>query len=189
MLSTTQRKSLSLATVVPFLTWLSVAPAAGVQSYSTQLPVTLTLGATCSLTMGGAGSLNFNLQTAATLAAGAIPAQTTMTVTCTSNSAYTIGMNGGTASSPPGPGLRQLVAQTGSSPNTINYKVCSDGPGCTQIWGDAVSFTSGGALPYSAIGNGSAQTITVYGLIPSVVLPSGQALGVYNDTINVTLNY
>ena len=68
-----------------------------------------------------------------------------------------------------------------SGPNTVGYTMYTDA-GRTTIWGDGSSGNSVNSLT----GTGSAQAIPVYGRIPMGQTP---AMGIYNDTILVTLTF
>jgi spore coat protein U-like protein len=68
-----------------------------------------------------------------------------------------------------------------SGSNTLGYQLYLDA-GRSSVWGDgsASSSTSSGT------GTGSAQTLTIYGRLPSLanVVP-----GSYTDTVTVTVSY
>jgi spore coat protein U-like protein len=67
-----------------------------------------------------------------------------------------------------------------SGANTVNYTLYSNS-GRTTVWGNTV-----GTDTQAATGNGSAQSYTVYGRVPSQAAP---APGTYSDTITVTVTY
>jgi spore coat protein U-like protein len=62
----------------------------------------------------------------------------------------------------------------------LNYSLFSDSARAVN-WGNTV-----GTDTVAGIGTGSAQTITVYGTIPS---NQGNRAGTYADTITVTVTY
>ena len=108
----------------------------------------------------------------------ALEATATVISTCTSGAEALITMNAGTsagsgsASAP----VRRLTAGTSKY---LDYQVYSDVARDT-VWGNTVP--TGVALN----GTGSAQTLTVYGSIPSAqMVPQGD----YNDQIVVTITY
>ena len=102
-------------------------------------------------------------------------AQSTITVTCTSSTTYTVGLGTGLAT-----GATVTTRQMQNSTNLLNYGLFSNGTWTTN-WGNTspTNWVSG-------TGNGAAQNITVYGQIPAgqYVVP-----GSYADTISVTVTY
>jgi len=98
-------------------------------------------------------------------------------ITCDSGHGYTVDLgNGGHFSSP----WRQMVG-TGNSSHLLEYQLYSDSL-YSNIWGSGI--TGGGTV--SGTGTGSAQTITVYGRIPSTATFTTDG---YTDSVTVTLNY
>jgi spore coat protein U-like protein len=101
----------------------------------------------------------------------------TISVNCTSGSAYTVALNigsgGGTFAT------RTLL----SGSNTLNYNLYRDNA-YSQIWGDGTASTN------TVAGTGSglltANTITVYGQIP---ISQDKPIGTYASTITVTVTY
>jgi len=109
-----------------------------------------------------------------------VDATTTVTATCTTGTAYTIGMSAGlhyNASSYVG--WRALA--NGNS--YLGYGVYVNNPG-NAPWGDGVNAPLGSVL--SATGNGAAQPYTVAGRIPA---GQGAVPGGYGDTVVATLTY
>jgi spore coat protein U-like protein len=102
-------------------------------------------------------------------------AQSTITVTCTSSTTYTVGLGTGLAT---GATVSTRKLQNGA--NLLNYGLYSNATWTTN-WGNtlATNWVTG-------TGNGAAQNITVYGQIPAAqyVTP-----GSYADTISVTVTY
>ena len=70
-----------------------------------------------------------------------------------------------------------------SGANLLNYKLFTDSAR-TQIWGDGVE---GETVMFADTGTGTAQSNTVYGLIPAS--QTGAPAGVYEDTVSVTVRY
>lgn len=111
---------------------------------------------------------------------GNVDQTTTVTVRCTKNTAYTVGLNAGTTT---GATLAQRLMANGA--DTMNYNLYTNA-GRTTIWGDsaiAPTWVSG-----TGAGLGTPQVLTVYGRVPS-----GQtdlAVGSYLETaITVTVTY
>ena len=67
-----------------------------------------------------------------------------------------------------------------SGANTVNYSLYTDIARST-VWGNTV-----GTDTKSGTGNGSAQTLTVYGQLPAGQYPTP---GSYSDTITATITY
>jgi spore coat protein U-like protein len=103
-------------------------------------------------------------------------ATTTIEVTCANGTTYDVGLDAGLAT-----GATVTARAMTSGSDTLNYALYSDA-GRSTNWGDTV-----GTDTVSDTGTGSAQTITVYGRVPS-----GQETtptGTYADTITVTVTY
>jgi spore coat protein U-like protein len=100
----------------------------------------------------------------------------TVTVTCTNSTAYTVGLNQGLTT-----GATVTTRQMGITQPAggLNYSLLTTSYSGAN-WGN----TSGSWV--SGTGNGAAQPLTVYG-----VLPAGQYVppGSYTDTIAVTVTY
>ena len=147
------------------LTCLTSTPTAYAASTTTTFDVTASVAASCTVSAGGA--LTFGAYTGAQ-----IDQTTTVSITCTNTTPYTVGLNDG---------INSLVTQRRMTDGTnfLNYELYSDS-GRTTRWGNA----SGSWV--SDNGSGSAQSKTVYGR-----LAGSQALfiGSYTDTITVTVTY
>jgi spore coat protein U-like protein len=102
-------------------------------------------------------------------------AQSTITVTCTNSTTYTVGLGTGLAT-----GATVTTRQMQNGTNLLNYGLFSNGTWTTN-WGN-----TSGTNWVSGTGNGAGQAITVYGQIPA-----GQYVtpGSYADTIAVTVTY
>jgi len=111
---------------------------------------------------------------------GNVDQTTTVTVRCTKNTSYTIGLNAGTTT---GATLAQRLMANGS--DTMNYNLYTDA-GRTTVWGNsaaAPAWVSG-----AGAGMGSPQVLTVYGRVPSG--QSNLAVGSFAETaITVTVTY
>ena len=64
--------------------------------------------------------------------------------------------------------------------NTVAYQLYSNGAH-TSVWGNTI-----GTDTMSGSGNGTSQTLTVYGRVPPQTTP---AAATYNDTVNVIVTY
>lgn len=105
---------------------------------------------------------------------------TTVTVKCTKNSPYTVGLNAGTTT---GATIAQRLMANGA--DTMQYNLYTDAAR-TTIWGNsavAPTWVSG-----TGAGLGTAQVLTVYGRVPTG--QTNLAVGSYTEpTITVTVTY
>lgn len=103
-------------------------------------------------------------------------ADTTLTITCTNTTPYSVGLDAGTA---PG-GTTATREMTGTAGALLPYGLYQDAARATN-WGNLP-----GTDTVAGTGNGSAQTLTVYGR-----LAAGQYVtpGSYSDTITATVTY
>jgi spore coat protein U-like protein len=153
----------SLIAILAFYT-----PATYASTATTTFAVTTTIQATCivSATPMAFGTYSgVQLQTTSTIS-----------VTCTNTTPYNVGLNAGVAT-----GATVTTRQmTGPSSALLSYALYSDTARSVN-WGQTV-----GTDTVSGTGNGSAQTLTVYG---NLAASQYQAPGSYSDTITVTVTY
>jgi spore coat protein U-like protein len=97
----------------------------------------------------------------------------TITVTCTTGAAYNVGLDGGGSGNI---NARRMINGT----NNVGYQLYSNSAR-TNVWGNTV-----GTDTVAGSGNGTSQTLTVYGRVPPQTTP---VAAVYNDTVNVTVTY
>jgi len=143
------------------------------------LTVQITITAACSI---NAATLNFGSSVAGTtLVASAITGSTTVSVTCTSGSPYSIGMNSGSNAS----GNQRRMANGG---NYLNYGLYVDNA-YANPWSTASSNSTCTTTSdcYLGTGNGAAQSINIYGQVPSV--GTAPPTGTYSDTVTMTITY
>jgi spore coat protein U-like protein len=159
-------------------------------AYSTASPITVTLSGAPS----NAPTATFNTTasvaahcsvSAANLSFGAVnplssqvDATTTLTVNCTKNSAYTVGLDAGVTA---GTAIAQRLMANGA--NTMQYNLYTNAAR-SSIWGNSAgSWVSG-----TGAGLAAAQTLTVYGRVASG--QTNLAVGNYQEnTITVTVTY
>lgn len=125
-----------------------------------------------------ANNLTFNAVAAGTATA---PGSTTLSVTCTVSTPYTVGLAPLNVSSTTGAGT---MNGTGGNANTVQYQLYSNS-GLSQAWGNtATAGSTGNGVAGS--GTGSAQSMTVYAKTTSStdVTPD-----TYSDTVQVNVNY
>jgi spore coat protein U-like protein len=99
----------------------------------------------------------------------------TVTVTCTNTTAYTVGLSPGLAT-----GATVATRKMQDGANLLNYALYSNS-GRTTIWGNTA-----GTNWVGGTGSGVAQPLTVYGQIPAAQHPTP---GSYTDTITATVTY
>jgi spore coat protein U-like protein len=137
---------------------------------TTTFTAQIAIAAACAI--NSASSLNFGTQ--GVLAAN-VDQSSTIQVTCTNTTPYTIGLNAGTGS-----GATVAARKMSSGGNTVNYALYSDAAH-TTIWGNTPASDT-----VAGTGTGAAQSFTVYGRVPPQGAP---APGNYSDTITVTVMY
>lgn len=135
---------------------------------TTSFSVTATVQATCLVS---ATTLTFGTYTGTS-----VNGTSTVSVTCTDATPFNVGLNPGLATGATVTN-RKL---TGPGSALLGYSLFSNSQE-TVNWGQTV-----GVDTVAGIGNGSAQTLAVYGHIPA-----GQCVapGAYADTITVTVTY
>ena len=167
-----------LLTIVSATTAVAVSGSTVVHAATATANLTVQINVTASCTINAA-TLDFG---STSLLATLIDATTTLSVTCTNTTPYSIGMDNGVNFS----ATRRM--QQGASGNFIGYAIYTDAAR-TNPWTTASSSTTCTAANscFLGTGNGSAQSITVYGRVPA--LGSGPAPGVYTDTVTMTVTY
>jgi spore coat protein U-like protein len=136
------------------------------------MTVTATVASTCIVSTS---TLAFGSSSSAAIQAGNVDATGSVSVNCTTGSAYTIALDKGA-----GVGATLPIRKMTSGANTLNYTVYTDATRAT-IWGDG---TASSTVP--GTGTGAAQLISAYGRIFSAQTVPAAA---YTDTINVTVSY
>lgn len=141
------------------------------------LTVQMTITASC--TIGGA-TLTFPSTAGTSLTSTAVTGSTTFSVTCTNSSPYSIGMGQGLNYSS---GNRMV-----SSGNYLPYGLYVNAT-LTNPWtsGATNSTCTTAGDCYLGTGSGSAQTITVYGQVPTTAI--APVPGTYSDTVTMTVTY
>ena len=158
-------------------------------SYSTATPLTVTLSGVRTTTQ--ASTFNVSTTVAArcdtsatalafgpiTLLSSQTDASSSITVQCTKNSPYTVGLSAGSTT---GATIAQRLMANGT--NLMLYNLYSNA-GRTAIWGDLIG------LWVSGTGAGLAvpQTLSVYGRVANG--QTNLAIGNYLETITVTVTY
>ncbi len=135
---------------------------------TTTFGVSATVQSTCLIS---ATSLAFGTYTGT-----AVNSTSTVSVTCTNTTTYNVGLNAGLASG----ATVTTRKMTGPSSSLLAYSLYSDSARSVN-WGQTV-----GTDTVSGTGNGSAQSLTVYGLLPAAQYVNP---GSYTDTITATITY
>lgn len=146
-----------LQRIVVFALFACAAGSAAAQTASASMPVSATVVKACTASAAALAFGNY-LFTANT------DATSTLTVTCSNTTAYTINVTNATALTISGPGGA-----------TLTYGLYSDA-------GRSAAFTS-----VAGVGNGSAQTLTIYGRIPAG--QSSATPGAYSGTATINVVY
>jgi spore coat protein U-like protein len=159
--------------IVPAIAALFVATTAIAASPTTgSFDVQLTIEADCSMATGAV--LNFG--TTGTLVAN-VDQSTTIAITCTKTTNYTIALNAGANAGTPGDVSTRLMV---NGSEDISYNLYTNA-GRTTVWGNTV-----GTDTVAATGDGDAQIYTVYGRVGPQTTPPP---GLYEDTITVTMAF
>ncbi|MDB5974175.1 MAG: hypothetical protein JWR07_935 [Nevskia sp.] len=137
--------------------------------------VQITLIASCAIS---ATTLNFGSSVG--VLTSVVNGSSTLSVTCSNTTPYNVGLDAGTVS---GSSIAtRLMAGTaaGNTATTMQFQLYSDS-GHMTTWGNTV-----GTNTVSGTGNGSAQTINVYGQVPVQTSPKPDT---YQTTITATVTY
>jgi spore coat protein U-like protein len=142
------------------------------------LNVQITITASCTI---NAATLDFGSNAGTTLVAANIDASTTVSVTCTNGSPYSIGMDNGANVS----GSQRRMK---SGANFLNYNLYVDSAR-SNAWTTAASSSTCTAANscFLGTGNGSAQSVSIYGRVPSI--GTAPTTGTYTDTVTMTITY
>ena len=142
------------------------------------LTVQMTINASCTVSTA---TLTFPPTAGTSLTATAVTGTTTMQVNCTNTSPYSIGMGQGANYSA---GTNRMA----SSGNYLPYGLYVDGA-YTHPWTTGATNSSCTTTNdcYLGTGNGSAQTISIYGQVPTTA--TAPTPGTYTDTVTMTVTY
>lgn len=165
----------SLLTLAGGLILSTSMETAGAATATNTVQVTATIISSCTV----AGStLNFGSTIDALATSTPLDATSTLTVTCSNTTPYAVSLNAGSNAG----GAANFSARAmKSGSNTLPYQLYVDA-GRATVWGDGTASSS----TKTGTGSGSAQTLSVYGRIPTLasVVP-----GNYTDTVTVTITY
>jgi spore coat protein U-like protein len=136
--------------------------------------VTLTLQANCTI---AANPLNFG--TSGVLST-AINQQSTLSVTCTNTTPYNVGLDAGTVTGSTVSNRLMAGTATGNTGTTVAFELYLD-TGRTTLWGNTQ-----GTNTYAGTGDGTAQSIPVYGQVPVQSTPTPDT---YQTTVTATVYF
>jgi spore coat protein U-like protein len=149
---------------------LAAGPASAATTTGT-LNVSMTIEANCTVVTPA--TLSFGTQGVLSSSRDASGA---LSLTCSNTTPYNVGLNAGS-------GTGATVASrkmTSGGGGTVNYVLYRDAAR-TQVWGNTVATDT-----FSGTGTGAAETVTVYGRVPSQATP---APGSYTDAVTVTVTF
>jgi spore coat protein U-like protein len=171
MLNTSAHRRIAFAALVLALPALIAAPPRAIAgTATTTLGVSLTINAGCTVS---STPIAFPAQG---VISAAVSQTGSLVVTCTNTSPYNVGLDQGA-------GASATVANrlmTGPGAATVAYGLYQDAGHATN-WGKTI-----GTDTKAGTGNGTTQTLTVYGNILPQTTP---APGAYADTVNVTVTF
>lgn len=165
----------SIRKSLPFMlaSMVALSPAGAIADTATDtFQVTATVLGSCSVSATDLAFGNYT-PTSGT----ALDQTSTVTVTCTTGTTYSVGLNAGQNDDGNGVTGRRMVYNT---TNFLAYALYSDS-GRTTNWGNTPPTDT-----VAGTGNGAAQDITVYGRVP---INQYVTAGAYADTITVTVTY
>lgn len=160
--------------VAGFAAMACAAPAFAAGSVTGNFQAQITITNTCALTTAPT-----NLAFGSTgVLTGAVDAQSTVKVTCTTGAPYNIGLDAGANESSANDVTTRRM--TDGASHYVNYSMFTTS-GHNSVWGDSI-----GSNTVSSNGTGSEQSFTVYGRVPAQTTPQA---GDYADTVVVTVTY
>jgi spore coat protein U-like protein len=109
----------------------------------------------------------------------AVTADADLEVQCTNGTQYQIGL--GFSANASG-GQRRM--KHGTDAEYVNYDLFTD-VGLATAWGNTENVDTNGHT-VKKVGNGAAQSYTVYGRVPVQTVPKA---GAYSDTVTITVTY
>ena len=142
------------------------------------LSVSIVITASCTIS---SATLIFPPTAGTSLITTAVNGSSTVSVTCTNGSPYSIAMDNGSNAS----GSQRRMISGG---NFLNYNLYVD-PARTFPWSTATgpgTCTTAGNC-YLGTGDGTAQSISIYGLVPTTAIAPPP--GTYTDTVTMTITF
>jgi spore coat protein U-like protein len=147
----------------------TVSSAQASTTVTTTFQVSLTITSNCVI---AANPLSFG--TTGVLTAN-VNQTTTLSVTCTNTTPYNVGLDGGNVT-----GSTVTSRLLGNGTSTVQFQLYSDS-GRSIVWGNTI-----GTNTVSGTGSGSAQSLTVYGQVPTQSTP---AASTYTSTVTASVTF
>lgn len=148
-----------------------IPAAASAQTAQTTMDVSATVVEACVVT-----ATNLAFGSYDPTAPSPTDAASSVTVTCTPGTGFTVGLNVGTTS-----GATVTSRQMASGSNRLGYGLYQDAARSVN-WGN----TPGTDTPAAATADLSPSVLTVYGRVPA---QQAVAVGSYTDTVTITVSY
>jgi spore coat protein U-like protein len=167
-----------MAAAVILAACLSVPQVARAGTATANLNVSITITASCTI---NAATLTFPSTPGTSLTSTAVTGSSSVTVNCTNTSPYSIGMGQGSNYSA---GSNRMANGTNYLPYGLYVDAAYTHPWTT---GASNSTCTTANDCYLATGNGSAQSIPIYGQVP--VTATAPVPGTYTDTVTMTITY
>lgn len=136
--------------------------------------VSLTITASCTVS---ANALAFG---SSGLLSTAVTGSSTLSVTCSTSTPYNIGLNAGGVTSSTTTTRLMAGTTTGNTTSTVSFKLMQDSALSTN-WGNTQ-----GTDTVAGTGTGAAQSLTVYGQVPTQTTPKPDT---YNSTVTATVYF
>ncbi|MBO7802673.1 Csu type fimbrial protein [Burkholderia pseudomallei] len=168
-----KRPLLSVLAAAALVATPSLRPATAATATATFI-VSLTIQANCTIS---ANALSFGTNG---VLATAVNQQTTLSVTCSNTTSYNVGLDAGNVSGSTVSSRLLAGTTTGNTSTTVSFQLYQDS-GHTTIWGNTV-----GTNTVSGTGNGTAQTLSVYGQVPAQTTPKPDT---YESTVTATITF
>lgn len=170
-----KRLSLCATTLTLTLAAAGALPQAALAQTTANMTVTLTITANCTI---AANNLSFGSHGLLTTA---VTGNTTVNVTCTNTTPYTVGLSAGSGSGSTFATRYMNGTATGNTASTVQYQLYQPAPNQTVVWGD-----TGSTDRVGGVGNGSSQALTVNGTVP---VQSTPAPDTYSSTVTATVYF
>lgn len=161
----------SVVTGLALASALSLSGAAHAATASSTMGVSATVQNACIVSSSDMAFGNYN-----PTSASPTDSTTTIDVTCTTGTSFTVGLNAGTTL-----GATVSTRQMANGTNRLDYALYSDS-GRSTNWGN----TPGTDTPAASTATTSPSSFTVYGRVPA---QQNVPAGAYTDTVTVTVNY
>ena len=172
------RNSIASVSAGVLLALAGAAQAAPPNPATTNIGVSATVTKNCTV---GATAVAFG---AYYPTAGALTANSTVSVNCTKTTPFTVSLNKGTTT---GGTIAQRLLTDGAAGDTLQYNLYKDAA-LSIVWGDGTGSSQTNAG--TGAGMGTAVTFTAYGSLPDIAFNQGtQPPGLYTDTVTVSVAY